>query len=120
MTSAGLGPVSGPPALVMDSSYVEADTVNRLGHAAYSYAFAMRQYLPLLQRWSPVIEITQPESRLDFHVHKLRNEGKQPLHLSFRPLQDVYLSRHATNAAYVFWEFPDIPESAFGSNPRND
>ncbi|HVX60976.1 MAG TPA: glycosyltransferase [Pirellulales bacterium] len=90
-----------------------------LGASGYSYEFVRCAFQPLLERWGEVVELQRPESQLDFAVRRARRRGRRPVSLSFRPLQDVYLSRSAPNVVFPFWEFPDIPASDYKDNPRN-
>ena len=92
----------------------------RLGREAYSYRFVFDAFAPLLRRWGSLSEVTQAESRLDYALWRCRQQGLEPLHLSFLPLHLTYLSRRAANVAFPFWEFPDIPNRAFDNNLRNN
>jgi glycosyltransferase involved in cell wall biosynthesis len=107
-------------AIVVSSVCTEAEFADRLGREAYSYRFVYRAFAPLLERWGRTIEITRPESRLDYAIEYERQQGCEPVHLSFLPLQLSYLSAQVPNIGYPFWEFPDIPRGAPGDNPRHD
>ncbi len=107
-------------ALVVSSMYTEAETADRIGREAYSYRYVYRAFAPLLERWGSTQEINRPESRLDYALWRARQQHLEPVHLSFLPLHLVYLTQHAPNVAFPFWEFPDIPDSSFANNPRNN
>jgi glycosyltransferase involved in cell wall biosynthesis len=109
-----------PVALVVTAEATPADLADRLGLPAYSYTHAYRAFRPLLERVGTVIEVERGESRLDAALHAARQRGLQPLHVSFLPLQLVYPSSLAPTVAFPFWEFPDIPNSDFDDNPRNN
>src|SRR5262245_17113889 len=93
-------------ALIVSSVFKTAEVLQKMGVAAYSYHFVFRAFADLLGRWGHVREVTNPESRLDFALHVARREGLRPVHLSFLPLHLTYLTRHAPNVAFPFWEFP--------------
>src|SRR5437588_2286254 len=92
----------------------------KLGREAYSYRFVFRIFEPLLQRWAPTVEVTQPESRLDYAVWRARQQNREPIHLSFLPLHMTYLTQAAPNIGVPAWEFPNIPDEDFQNNPRNN
>ncbi|HMC88710.1 MAG TPA: hypothetical protein VKI17_04140, partial [Gemmataceae bacterium] len=107
-------------ALVVSSVHSSGEMSQRIGREAYSYRFVLDAFAPLLRRWGSVSEVTQAESRLDYALWRTRQQGLEPIHLSFLPLHLTYLSRRAANVAFPFWEFPDIPNHAFGNNLRNN
>src|SRR5262245_699320 len=107
-------------AIVVTGGHAEAEAPDRVGLEAYSYHYVARAFAPLLERWGSVTPITQPESRLDFALTECRRKGLAPVHLSFLPLHRTYLSGHAANVVFPFWEFPDIPDEDFDDNPRNN
>jgi glycosyltransferase involved in cell wall biosynthesis len=106
--------------LLVSAVLGDADASGQLGKEAYSYQFVYRAFLPLLQRLGAVVQIDRPESRLDFAVRRARLNNCEPLHLSFRPLQQTYIGRLAPNVVFPFWEFPDIPDEDLEGNPRNN
>jgi glycosyltransferase involved in cell wall biosynthesis len=106
--------------LVVSSAFAESETVQQLGREAYSYRFVYRALAPLLARWGRTLEVTRAESRLDYAIHQASQQGLEPFHLSFLPLHLLHPTSRAPNIAFPFWEFPDIPDSDFGNNPRNN
>lgn len=107
------------PAVVVSSPAPVASAV-ALGRENYSYSFAIKQFRPLLARWGETREVNQPESRVEFSVRRFRQGGYEPLHLGFSPLHAAYLARDARNAAFVFWEYPDLPLRGTADDPRYD
>lgn len=107
-------------ALVVSSVFWTPDVRENIGREAYSYFFVYRALAPLLNRWGVTREVTHPESRLDYALRLARESDLAPVHLSFLPLHLMYLTPHAPNVAFPFWEFPDIPDRDFGRNPRNN
>jgi glycosyltransferase involved in cell wall biosynthesis len=107
-------------ALVVSSVFTENEIAAKLGREAYSYRFVFRAFEPLLRRWGTTIEITRPESRLDYALWRARRQNLEPIHLSFLPLHMTYLTHAAPNIAVPAWEFPDIPNTDFQNNPRNN
>jgi glycosyltransferase involved in cell wall biosynthesis len=107
-------------ALVVSSVFTESQMAAKLGREAYSYRFVYQAFEPLLKRWGPTTEITRPESRLDHALRRARRQNLEPIHLSFLPLHLTYLANGVPNIAVPAWEFPDIPQSDFHNNPRNN
>jgi hypothetical protein len=95
-----------------------ADAPRHLGRDGYGSHFLHQAFAPLLERQGRVVEITRPESRLDFALWKARRDGFDPIHLSFLPLHQTYLTGQAPNVGYVVGEFPDLPDGSDG-NPRH-
>jgi glycosyltransferase involved in cell wall biosynthesis len=91
-----------------------------VGSEAYSYRYVFQAFAPLLTQWGSVAEVTRPESRLDFAVWQAHHERPEALHLSFLPLHLAYLTGRAPNVGLPNWEFPDIPSTDLGGNPRNN
>ncbi|MCS6864855.1 MAG: glycosyltransferase [Gemmataceae bacterium] len=91
-----------------------------LGRDNYSYSFVVQQFRPLLARWGPTREVNQPESRVEFSLRRFRQAGLEPLHLGFSPLHVAYLARQARNAAFVFWEYPDLLQRQTEDDLRYD
>jgi glycosyltransferase involved in cell wall biosynthesis len=108
------------PALVVSSVFTANQMAAKLGREAYSYRFVYQAFEPLLRRWGPTFEITRPESRLDYALWQARQKNLEPLHLSFLPLHMTYLAHAAPNIAVPAWEFPNIPDTDFHNNPRNN
>src|SRR5262249_29930882 len=106
--------------VVVSSACAEGQISNQLGREAYSYRFVYKIFEPLLRRWGQVVEITRPESRLDYTLWKLRQQGLEPVHLSFLPLHMTYLTRLAPNGAVPAWGFQDVPSTNLQNNPRNN
>ena len=77
-------------------------------------------YLPLLRRWGDVVAVSHPESRLDFALWQAARQGHRPLHLSFLPLEQLYLSSEAPNVAFVDWGYPDLPGTMLGDDLRTN
>lgn len=107
-------------ALFTTSSLSAADVANRCGDDCYSYYFVQRAFLPLLERWGRVEEVSQSAGRVHDAVAEARRAGEAALHLSFLPLQYLQLTEGAVNVAFPFWEYPDIPSYDVAGNPRNN
>ena len=107
------------PSLVVNSLARGQAAGTELGESGYSYEFVLKAFLPLVERWGEVTRVARPESQLDYALRRARRRGGEPVNLSFRPFTDVYLSRHAPNVVFPFWEFPDVPDSDYKDNPRH-
>lgn len=107
-------------ALLVSCVSSEADSRHHIGQQDYSYYFIYRAFAPLLQRWAHATEVTRPESRLDYAVWRARQQGLEPVHVSFLPLHSIYLTSRARNVAFISWGLPDIPDEDIANNPRNN
>jgi glycosyltransferase involved in cell wall biosynthesis len=74
-----------PRALSISTVAAEHDASSRMGDASYSYYYVYRAFEPLLERWD--------------HA---------PLHLGFVPLDAFQPISGMPNAAFPFWDFPDV------------
>lgn len=108
------------PAILLTSYVTGAADGKNLGVAGYSYDIVAELFLPLLRRWGEVITVQHPHRDLDAAAEAARRRGLEPIHVSFRPFQDVCLSQSAPNVVVPAWEFPDVPNVPFGGNPQND
>jgi glycosyltransferase involved in cell wall biosynthesis len=128
MTAAHSSPLSpaapargaAPPLTLALTAPGRGDPAAQLGHEAYSYAHVRRAFRPLLDRLGSVIEVDRPESRLDYALRDAQQRGDHVAHLAFMPLHEMYLSSSLRNLAFPFWEFPDLPDSDLGNNPRHN
>lgn len=112
-------PTPRPYGLIVNSLARGVNVDETLGATGYSYEFVLRAFEPLLRRWGELRRVERPESQVDFAVRRMRQKGMAPLHLTFRPFTDVYLSRTVANLVFPFWEFPDVPADDYKQNPRN-
>jgi hypothetical protein len=107
-------------AVVVSSMYSNAEIGAQIGREAYSYRFVYKAFAPLLERWGRTRDVDRPESRLDHALMQARQQGLNPVHLSFLPLDRTYLTSQAPNIVFPFWEFPDVPDRAFAYNLRTN
>src|SRR5579884_3458850 len=103
-------------ALFTTSSLSADEVANRCGDDCYSYYFVQKAFLPLLERWGRVEEVSQSPQRVHEAVAEARRAGEAALHLSFLPLQYLQLTEGAVNVAFPFWEYPDIPSYDVAGN----
>lgn len=107
--------------LILVTSYsTESRTPSHLGDPGYSYGIVARLFWPLLSRWGRVVHIADPADNLDNAVQQAQSSGLTPIHVSFRAFHDVHYSTLAPNIVVPFWEYPDIPVTAFDGNPRSN
>ncbi len=88
------------------------------GTYGYSYHVAARRFEPILAKLGEVVWLDRPESRLEFAIHKVQSEGKEPIALAFQAFQDHFPCRSAPDVIYLFWEFPDVTDEPLLENPR--
>lgn len=91
-----------------------------LGAPGYSHDFVARLFRPLLERWGEVVEVRDAQRDLQTLVDDCIRQGRQPVHFSVLPFQDVCLAKDAPNIVMPAWEYPDVPNEQFDSNPQND
>jgi glycosyltransferase involved in cell wall biosynthesis len=106
--------------LFTTSSLHHGEVAERCGEDGYSYYFVQRAFLPLLERWAAVNEVSRSPVGLDEAVAAARRAGQTPIHLSFLPLEHVQLADRARNIAFPFWEYPDVPNQDVAGLPRNN
>lgn len=90
-----------------------------LGAANYSYHFVVEALRPVFEgfRWQLV---ERPESSLAWHAKCAKADRFQPVHIAINPLHEVYLDASVPNVVFPFWEFPHVPDRAFGHDTRQD
>ncbi len=108
------------PAILLTCYMTGAEEGDNLGVEGYSYDIVTKLFLPLLKGCGEVIPVANPHRDLERAARDARNRGLEPVHFSILPLQDVFLAESVPNVVMPAWEFPDIPDDAFGGNPQND
>ncbi len=107
-------------ALLVTSMYTEGDLSRRLGRDAYSYRYVYRAFAPLLERWAQTSEVAGQAEGLPGAVAAARQEGLAPLHLSFLPLHLMSKAEGVPNVGVPAWEYPEVPRTDVGGDPRNN
>jgi hypothetical protein len=107
-------------ALVTSTVGGEDEAAVLMGSASYSYSYVYRAFAPLLRRWGRVLETVRPKEHLDDVVSGALAESSEVLHVGFLPLDAFHCTSLVPNVAFPFWDFPDLPTSPLGGNPRND
>jgi glycosyltransferase involved in cell wall biosynthesis len=107
-------------ALLVTSRYTNQDLIEHIGQPAYSYRFVYQAFAPLLERWGRTIEVSRPRHELDAAIECARRRELDPIHLSFLPLHLMHHTRKLPNVAVPAWEFPDIPCTDLGGDPRHN
>jgi len=81
-----------------------------LGVAHYSYGSVCQKFLDVFEHAKlPAQELTMPEIYASpKHVFPSRPSGT-PLHITFKPYEEIRLLRGAANVAHVAWEFDKLP-----------
>ena len=103
------------------STYFKGATVGKgLGTAGYSYEFVRQLFAPLMKRWGEVIFVKDAAREVEQAGRQLRAKSLRPIHVGFVACQDLYLSPSMPNVVVPAWEFPDVPNEGFDSNPQND
>ncbi|HWB10470.1 MAG TPA: glycosyltransferase [Pirellulales bacterium] len=107
-------------ALFTTSPLRPREVASRTGDDCYSYYFVLRSFLPLLDRWATVAEVSQSPEGIHEAVQAARQSGQDAVHLGFLPLQYMRTVDGAANVAFPFWEFPNIPDYDVAGDPRNN
>jgi glycosyltransferase involved in cell wall biosynthesis len=107
-------------ALFTTSPLRPREVAGRTGDDCYSYYFVLRSFLPLLNRWATVAEVSQSPEGIREAVQAARRSGQDAVHLGFLPLQYMRVVDGAANVAFPFWEFPNIPDYDVAGDPRNN
>ncbi|HEV3339341.1 MAG TPA: glycosyltransferase [Pirellulales bacterium] len=107
-------------ALFTTSPLRPREVASRTGDDCYSYYFVLRSFLPLLNRWATVAEVSQSPEGIREAVAAARRSGQDAVHLGFLPLQYMRIVDDGANVAFPFWEFPDIPDYDVAGDPRNN
>ncbi|MEN6405242.1 MAG: hypothetical protein ABFC77_02100 [Thermoguttaceae bacterium] len=105
-------------AVIVTSYLTDSPNGKNLGCPGYSYDFVVRLFAPLLEQWGELTVVAAED--VDRAVAEARLRGREPIHVSFLPLQDVRLAADAPNVVVPAWEFPDIPDHEFDGKPENN
>src|SRR4051794_24389970 len=99
--SPGPGQPAGRPrrAVLLTSYQTGATRGKNLGTPGYSYDFVAQLFAPLLARWGEVIPVERSGPSVEAAIRAAREEGLDPVQVSFLPFQDMYLSPSAPNVA---------------------
>jgi hypothetical protein len=112
---------AGRPFEFLVTSYMlGAPDGKNLGAPGYSHEFVARLFRPVLEQWGDVISVRNPRADLQAAVAAARSRGREPVHFSVLPFQDMPFADGAANIAMPAWEFPDVPNEGFDNNPQND
>ncbi|HWG41754.1 MAG TPA: hypothetical protein VN688_03140 [Gemmataceae bacterium] len=107
-------------AVIVTSYMTGATRGKNLGTPGYSYDIVAQLFVPLLSRWGEVIQVSREAEPLEAAIREARRRGLDPVHVSFLPFQDCYLTPSAPNVVVPAWEFPDVPDHVFDGNPNNN
>jgi len=78
------------------------------GAAHYSYGAVADKFVTALRRLNVSLrELARPEI-----YPPLKPDGRRPLHLCFKPYEEIRLLHGALNIAHVAWEFAKLPHRA--------
>jgi glycosyltransferase involved in cell wall biosynthesis len=84
-----------------------------LGFAHYSYGTVCRKFLDLFgENQLPAQELIMPEIYASTRHLYPSNRTEKPLHIAFKPYEEIRLLKGAANVAHVAWEFDKLPRFA--------
>jgi glycosyltransferase involved in cell wall biosynthesis len=110
----------GPVALLVSTTAGASNLAHHLGSADYSYGFVWRAMEPVLRRIGPIEVVGRPESQVSYRAKRWRSRGYRPVHLALHPAHQAYLPGDVPTVLVPFWEFPRIPDRAFGHDTRQN
>lgn len=94
-----------------------------LGYAHYSYGSVCQKFLGLFKRGGiKAQEVLMPEIYANAAHLMPPNGGKRPVHVAFKPYEEIRILKGAANVAHVAWEFAKVPDFAGlpFDHPRRD
>lgn len=106
--------------LLVTAAYSDPQMRSTFGKEAYSYRIVARAFQPLLERWAEVVEVDEPEKNLADVAARAAADGVQPVHVSFLPPQFMTILDGVPNVGVPAWEFPDVPATDLGGQPRHN
>jgi glycosyltransferase involved in cell wall biosynthesis len=81
-----------------------------LGYAHYSYTHVCRRFVRMLSaNGIPTRELVMPEIYNSYRAIQDPTSSHPPIHLIFKPYEEIRLLKGAINVAHVFWEFDRLP-----------
>ncbi len=106
--------------IVLVSSKIDSANIKAsLGRPEYSYYFLLKEFLPALHRIAKVIQIGDTEE-IDRLYEKYQSTDEFVVFLSFSPPHQTPVGLKCPTICVFAWEFNNIPEDAWDSDPRND
>ena len=92
-----------------------------MGFAHYTYKIVARRFTKLLtQHGIAVEEIDYPEMYDASRLPHRASTTDKPLHLIFKPTEEIRILRGAYNVGIVYWEFDKITTSSTTGNPSSN
>ena len=91
-----------------------------LGAAEYSYAFVLKAFAPVLERFGDVHLVDDPASQVDPIYKGHLSRGETSLFLSFAPPHRTTLGLRCPVIPVIAWEFPTIPSEVWDGETRHD
>lgn len=91
------------------------------GWSEYSYRYLAEAFMKYLEDAGHAFEIVHTKAELEKKAFFYKKTyGEKPVHLSFAPPQASIHAPSARLFLFTAWEFPNIPATALGGNPRQD
>ena len=78
----------------------------------------LHSWLPIIRQLGPVVVLDRPESRLAFHAHVARGEGKKPVSIQFLPVHRIYPVEGVQTVAATACDHVSAPDWAVGGDVR--
>lgn len=88
----------------------EGHTYLPLGFAHYSYGSVCQKFLKLFKEGGMKSqEVVMPEIYANAAHMNVLEGGSRPVHVAFKPYEEIRLLKGAANIAHVAWEFDKVP-----------
>ncbi len=92
----------------------------KIGAEDYSYYFVKEHYKHILEKFTTVIEIKDPDAEVDFIYNECKTLGIRCLFMSFTPPFKTSVKLECPTISVFAWEYMTIPTDTWGDNPLND
>ena len=88
--------------------------------AEYDYAFVLKTFTALLERFGDVHHVDDPARQVDALYAAHLSKGEVSLFLSFAPPHRTTLGLRCPVIPVIAWQYPTIPAEAWGTERRHD
>lgn len=106
--------------IIIYSETNAATIQTNIGKPEYSYYYVLKSFVPMLQRFAEVVTVTRPESEVDAVYDCCMADNEICYFLSFSPPHRTITTLRCPTIAVFAWEFDDMPDQKWGSEPRSD
>lgn len=107
--------------LFLVHSDINAQTIQRsLGLPEYSYYFVLKTYVEVLRELGRVVLLDDPLVQADALYDAARRDGEDCVFIAFAPPHRAPVGLRCPTLCVFAWEFSNLPDRAWGGEPRHD